>query len=75
MLAMNTKEHLTHIWILCMQEQKELFGRGFVIKTKEHLANFRAFEAAFGENGARSVSVSVSVSVCLCLGLCLCPCL
>ena len=29
----------------------ELLARGFVIKNKEHLANFRAFEAAFGPDG------------------------
>jgi asparagine synthase (glutamine-hydrolysing) len=32
-------------------EQKQLLVRGFAIKNKEHLANFRAFECAFGENG------------------------
>lgn len=35
------------------QAQQQLLARGFVIKNKEHLANFRAFEAAFGENGCR----------------------
>ena len=34
-------------------EQQQLLARGFVIKNKEHLANFRAFEAAFGESGCK----------------------
>ena len=28
-------------------------ARGFVLKDKEHLVNFRAFEAAFGRDGER----------------------
>mmetsp|Transcript_8829 Transcript_8829/g.23389 ORF Transcript_8829/g.23389 Transcript_8829/m.23389 type:complete len:235 (+) Transcript_8829:545-1249(+) len=30
----------------------DLLARGYVLKNKEHLANFRAFEAAFGRDGA-----------------------
>lgn len=31
----------------------DLRGRGFLLQSKEHLANFRAFEDAFGRDGAR----------------------
>ena len=34
-------------------EAAALASRGYVIKNKEHLANFRAFEAALGRDGAR----------------------
>jgi len=34
------------------QAQAEALTRGFVLKDKEHLANFRAFEQAFGPGGA-----------------------
>ena len=30
----------------------EMLSRGYVLKDKEHLANFRAFELAFGPGGA-----------------------
>lgn len=33
------------------QATADLAARGFVLKNKEHLANFRAFEAAFGRDG------------------------
>lgn len=33
-------------------EQADAAARGFVLTNKEHLANFRAFEAKFGTNGA-----------------------
>jgi len=32
-------------------EKKELFERGFDIKSKEHLVNFRVFEKVFGKDG------------------------
>jgi len=32
--------------------QSQLLERGYVLKNKEHLANFRAFEAMFGADGA-----------------------
>jgi len=34
------------------RQTTELLSRGFVLQSKEHLANFRAFEAAFGLDGA-----------------------
>ena len=34
-------------------ETARLLERGFVIQSKEHLTNFRAFEAAFGPDGDR----------------------
>ena len=34
------------------EAKAEALARGFVLKDKEHLANFRAFEQAFGPGGA-----------------------
>jgi len=36
-----------------LQESAALLAKGFVIKNKEHLINFRSFETIFGENGTR----------------------
>lgn len=51
------------------KEKTQFLSRGFVIKSKEHLVNFRAFEAsfgAFGENfpGKKRLSIEEGCSGC-----------
>jgi len=46
----HTRMHTTYTFL---QESAVLLAKGFVIKNKEHLINFRSFGTIFGENGAR----------------------
>lgn len=55
---------------LLLLGQSELLARGFVIKNKEHLANFRAFEQAFGRDGASHPTVKRLALGLGCAGCC-----
>mmetsp|Transcript_37617 Transcript_37617/g.80273 ORF Transcript_37617/g.80273 Transcript_37617/m.80273 type:complete len:368 (-) Transcript_37617:40-1143(-) len=52
------------------ESTKRLLQRGFDIRTKEYLINFRAFEKCFGENGARVTTMKRLEIGQGCIGCC-----